>query len=111
MLISKEKFIYYAEQYKAAYEERLKFHTALQPFFESCICTYQTTLLNDYEALLSEVAECKDHEDSIFWWWVDVYEDKTITVRNTVTGDDTIYNVETAEGLYNYLYDMYHHDS
>ena len=37
-------------------------------------------------------------------------DNKLITVRDTTTGNETVYDVESTEGLYNYLYDMYHHD-
>jgi hypothetical protein len=63
------------------------------------------------EDLLTVVCECED-EDGIFSWWVEDQpnDNKLITVRDTTSGDETVYDVESAEGLYNYLYDMYHHD-
>jgi hypothetical protein len=67
--------------------------------------------IDGIEELLVVVCECND-EDDIFSWWVhECDEDNCIlTVQNTITGDKTEYNVLTAEGLYTYLYDMYHHD-
>jgi hypothetical protein len=111
MLVSKVQFIYYLQKYKEAYEEQRRFHDALRPFFDFPVCTYQDNLFNAYESLLVAVSECED-EDGIFSWWVENHpnEPKTITVRDVNTGDETVYDVESAEVLYSYLYDMYHHD-
>ena len=54
-------------------------------------------------------SECED-EDDIFWWWVNEDVDKVITVEDSKTGDVEVFDVESAEGLYSYLYYMYHHE-
>ena len=110
MLISKAQFIYYANKYKEAHEEQKKFHDALRPYFDFPICTYRYDLVNAYESLLVAISECYD-EDGIFSWWVsDSHnDDKRITVKlDAISGSCTDYFVETAEGLYDYLYDTYH---
>lgn len=109
MLISKEQFIYFANKFKQAHEEQKKFHGAIRPFFDFPVCTYRDDLANAYESLLVAVCECYD-EDGIFGWWVENHPNnsKLITVRDTTTGDEDVYDVEPVEGLYNYLYDMYH---
>ena len=111
MLVSKVRFIYYLDRYKQDYEERKRFHDALRPFFDFPICNYRDDLCTAYESLLVAVSECED-EDGIFEWWVENHpnEPKLITVRDVKTGNETVYDVESAEGLYNYLYDVYHHD-
>ena len=111
MLISKARFLYYVGEYKKDYEERCLFHEALRPYFDFPVCNYRDGLCSAYESLLTAVSECED-EEGIFEWWVEnnPNDSKLITVRDTKTGDETVYDVESAEGLYNYLYDMYHHD-
>lgn len=111
MLISKEKFIYYLNKYKEAYEEENRFHEALRPFFDFPVCTYMSGLMSSYENLLGVVSECEECEDGIFSWWLNPREDKTIIVQDTKSGAKINYNVETSAGLYKYLYDMYHHDN
>ena len=49
-----------------------------------------------------------DEEDEIFSWWATDPSDKKITVEHQPGGDVEVYDVETAAGLYEYLYDMYH---
>ena len=106
MLISKEAFIDYVNAYKNAFEEQARFQEALRPFFDSPVCTYLDSFISSYEKLLVEVSECQD-EDAIFSWWA--LENPTpITVKYLYSGEEITYDVSTAEGLYNYLYDMYH---
>jgi hypothetical protein len=111
MLVSKEKFLHYLKAYKAAYEEQRKFHDAIRPYFDFPVFNYMSGLKTAYEELLCEISECQD-EDGIFWWWVtnSPNDDKVINVQETATGERRSFNVETPEGLYNYLYYMYHHD-
>jgi len=112
MLISKAQFIYYVTKYKEAYEEHKRFHDALRPFFDFPVCNYQDDLFTAYESLLVAVSECYDEKTDLFYWWVSEHpnDSKIITVEHQPGGERVEYNVETAEGLYNYLYDMYHHD-
>lgn len=111
MLISKARFIYYVQKFKEAYEEQRRFHDALRPYFDFPNCTYRDDLFGAYESMLVAISECED-EDGIFSWWVENHpnDSKLITVRDTSTGDETVYDVESIEGLYDYLYDMYHHE-
>ena len=110
MLVSKARFIYYVQKFKDAYEEQRRFHDTLRPFFDFPVCTYRDDLFNAYESVLVTISECED-EDGIFSWWVENHpnDNKLITVRDTTTGDEKVYDVESVEGLYDYLYDMYHH--
>ena len=110
MLISKDQFLHFANRYKHCVEEQRKFHEAIRPYFDFPVCNYLQQAISGLEELLTVVCECED-EEGIFAWWVENHpnEPKTITVRDTKTGDDTIYDVESVEGLYSYLYDMYHH--
>ena len=112
MLISKEQFIYFANKFKQAHEEQKKFHDALRPFFDFPICTYRDGLVKAYEDLLVAVSECYD-EDGIFGWWVENHpnDSKIITVRDTTTGDEDVFDVESVEGLYEYLYYLYHREN
>ena len=108
MLISKEKFIEYLSVYKNAFIERDKFDAALTPFFESSlISTYQSELLRQYEEILIDLCECWD-EDDIFSWWLYENVEKVITIKDVNTGEKVVYNVETIEGLYDYIYSRYH---
>lgn len=109
MLVSKEQFIYYLNEYKKDYEEQENFHNALRPYFDFPVCNYRDNLCSAYESLLVTISECHE-EDGIFGWWVKnrKSDDTCITVKKT--GYETVYNVYSEEGLYNYLYDMYHHD-
>ena len=109
MLITKDEFLHFAKRYRHCVEEQHKFHDAIRPYFDFPVCNYLQQAVNGLEDLLTVVSECED-EDGIFNWWVENHpnDSKLITVRDTSTGDETIYDVESAEGLYNYLYDMYH---
>lgn len=109
MLISKEAFIQAVTDFKRAFEEQDKFHDALRPFFDFPVCTYQSSLIDAYERLLVEVSECHD-EDGIFSWWVleSPNDNKVITVQDIPCNDIRAFDVSTAEGLYEYLYYMYH---
>ena len=111
MLISKIQFLHFANRYKHCVEEQKKFHDAIRPYFDFPVCNYLQQAISGLEELLTVVSECED-EDGIFSWWVENHpnDDKLITVKDTKSGDETVYNVESAEGLHNYLYDMYHHD-
>ena len=111
MLVSKARFIYYLQKYKDAYEEQRRFHDALRPFFDFPVCTYQDDLFNSYESMLVAISECED-EDDIFSWWVENHpnDDKRIIVKDISTGEEVVYDVESIEGLYSYLYDVYHNE-
>lgn len=109
MLISKDQFIHFANRYKHCIDEQDKFHTALRPWFGDSGIRYLQKAVDGLEELLVLVSECED-EDGIFSWWVDSNTDKIITVPQQPTGDIAHYDASTAEGLYNYLYDMYHHE-
>ena len=103
MLISKDKFIEYLNEYKEAYEEQQRFHKALEPFFERPICRYRESLMFAYERLLVDICECDD-EDGIFSWWLytSTDADRVITVKEK-DGTTLKYDVSTAAGLYDYL--------
>lgn len=108
MLITKESFITYLNEYKRAFEEQKKFQEALRPFFDFPVCTYLDSLFRAYEELLVEVSECAD-EDGIFNWWLteSPNDNKVITIKSN-DGIKKSYDVTSTEGLYTYLYDMYH---
>ena len=112
MLISKIQFLHFANRYKHCVEEQEKFHDAIRPYFDFPICNYLQQAIDGLEDLLTVVSECDDEENGIFSWWVENHpnDDKIIHVRDSETGDEVVYDVESAEGLYNYLYDTYHHD-
>ncbi len=111
MLITKDQFLHFANRYKHCVEEQKKFHDAIRPYFDFPVCNYLQQAIDGLEDLLTVVSGCED-EDGIFSWWVENHPNdaKVITVRDVNTGDDTVFDVETVEGLYNYLYYMYHHD-
>lgn len=111
MLITKDQFIHFVNRYARCRKEQELFQGALKPYFESPNCTYLDDAITGLEEMLVIMAECED-EDEIFSWWygeVDIYN-HSIAVQDTSTGNMTEYDVLTPEGLYNYLYDMYHHD-
>ena len=107
MLIDKDKFIYFANRYRNCYVERDALCSALKPFIENPIITYGKKALDSLEEFLVCVSECED-DDGIFWWWVNEDVDKVITIRDPETGDEDEFDVGSAEGLYWYLYYMYH---
>ena len=111
MLISKDQFLHFANRYKHCVEEQHKFHDAIRPYFDFPVCNYLQQAIDGLEALLVVVCEC-DNEDGIFSWWAENHpnDSKLITVRDTSTGDEEVFDVESAEGLYNYLYYVYHND-
>ena len=111
MLVSKDQFINFVTKYAQCHQEVNQFHNAIRPYFESPVCNYLQSALHTLEDLLVVVAECED-EDGIFHWWVEEVniDNRSIKVQNTITGDVTEYDVLSPEGLYSYLYDMYHHD-
>ena len=106
MLISKEKFINYLNEYKAAGKEQSKFHAALRPFFDSPICKYRDNLMTAYEELLVDVSECHE-EDGIFSWWLYESNDNRIITVKEKDGTINKYDVTTAENLYKYLVTYY----
>lgn len=111
MLISKDQFLHFTNRLTNCYKEQDKFHDALRPFFESPVCDYMQQAIDGLEELLTVVCECEDEDDIFSWWIHECNKDNCIlTVQDTKTGNKTEHNVLTAEGLYNYLYDMYHHD-
>lgn len=109
MLISKDQFLHFANRYRNCCAEQEALRGALRPFIESPVITYGQKALDGLEEMLVCMSECED-EDSIFWWWANEDVDKVIIVEHQPGGDQIAYDVATAEGLYNYLYDMYHHD-
>ena len=111
MLISKLQFLHFANRYKHCVEEQRRFHDAIRPYFDFPVCNYLQQAIDGLEDLLVVVSECDD-EDGIFGWWAENHpnNDKCITVKGSKSGSETVYDVESTEGLYNYLYDMYHHD-
>lgn len=108
MLISKDQFLHFVNRYRNCYIEQNALHEALRPFIERPIITYGQKAIDGLEEMLVCVSECEE-EDGIFWWWVHEDVDKLIVVKDAVTGDEEEFDVESAEGLYNYLYYMYHH--
>lgn len=109
MLITKDQFLHFANRYRNCCVEQDALHAALGPFIERPIITYGQKAIDGLQEMLVSLSECEE-EDDIFWWWVHEDVDKIITVEHQPGGDQTEYDVSTAEGLYNYLYDMYHHD-
>ena len=111
MLINKDQFLHFANRYKHCVEERRKFHDAIRPYFDFPICNYMQQAVDGLEELLTIVCECED-EDGIFSWWVEnsPNDDKIIHVRDILSEDEKVYDVESAEGLYDYLYDIYHRE-
>ena len=109
MLISKDQFLHFANRYRNCCVEQEALHNALRPFIDSPVITYGQKAIDGLEETLVYMSECED-EDGIFWWWANEDVEKRITVERQPGGDRVEYNVETAEGLYNYLYDMYHHE-
>lgn len=111
MLISKEQFISFANDLRICHREQDSFHNDLRKYFDSPVCNYLQSAINTIEDMLVVMAECQD-EDDIFSWWIHECDkdNHILTVKDTSTGNETEYDVLTPEGLYNYLYDMYHHD-
>mgnify|MGYP003291087948 CR=1 FL=1 len=111
MLITKDQFLHFTNRLAKCYAEQEAFHTDMRKYFDSPVFNYLQSAINGLEELLVVVAECDD-EDDIFSWWINECDKDNciLTVQDTTTGDNTEYNVLTAEGLYNYLYDMYHHN-
>ena len=111
MLISKDQFCHFVNRLVHCHEEQEQFHEDMRKYFDHPICTYLDKAIEGLKELLTVVCECEE-EDDIFTWWlneVDI-DNRIINVQNTKTGDVTEYDVLSVEGLYNYLYDMYHHD-
>ena len=110
MLISKDQFCHFVNRYKHCIEEQDNFNEAIRPF-GSIDLNIGDKALEGLSELLVIVAECEAEDDIFYWWAIECNEDNHIlTVQNTTTGEETEYDVLTAEGLHNYLYDMYHHD-
>lgn len=112
MLISKEQFVTALNAFKEEFEQLEKLEEALKPFFDNrlpCI-TAGNGLRDAFNDLLVAVAEC-ENEDDIFFWWLFDSCDKVLTVDLQPEGNQETYDVSTAEGLYDYLYDMYHTSS
>lgn len=107
MLITKDQFCHFVNRYKHCLEEQDEFTNALMPWFGDPIVKYMQQAIDGLEELLVVVSEC-DEEDEIFSWWATEDVDKCITVKTPGFGDEEVFDCETAEGLYEYLYYMYH---
>ena len=111
MLISKDQFLHFTNRLAKCYKEQDTFHNDMRKYFDSPVCNYLQSAIDGLEELLTVVCECEDEDDIFSWWINECNKDNCIlTVQDTKNGNKTEYNVLTAEGLYNYLYDMYHHD-
>ena len=106
MLITKDQFCHFVNRYKHCLEEQDEFSTAMQPWFGSPVFRYMQQAIDGLEEMLVIVSECE--EDEIFSWWATDPSDKKIIVEHQPGGDIEVYDVETAAGLYEYLYEMYH---
>jgi hypothetical protein len=107
MLITKDQFCHFVNRYKHCLEEQDEFITAMQPWFGSPVFRYMQQAVDGLEELLVIVSKCEE-DDEIFYWWATDSSEKKITVEHQPGGDIEVYDVETAVGLYEYLYDMYH---
>ena len=110
MLITKDQFLHFTHKLRLCYRERDAFHKDMRKYFDSPVCNYLQSAIDGLEELLVTVCECQD-EDDIFRWWIEECdkESRWIKVQDTSTGNTVEYDVLSAEGLYTYLYDMYHH--
>ena len=110
MLISKEQFINSLNALKRAYEEHDNIEEALKPFFDNRrpILTAGEGCREALNELLVVCSECHEEDDIFSWWLFDSCKKEIIL--DSGTDKERVYNVETPEGLYGYLYDMYHHD-
>ena len=109
MLISKDQFLHFANRYKHCIDEQKALQSALRPFMERPVVTYLDKAITGLEEMLVIMCEC-ENEDAIFSWWYGEDVDKTITVEKQPSGYKVDYDSSTPEGLYAYLYDMYHTD-
>lgn len=110
MLISKEQFCHFVNRYKHCIEEQDNFNKAVHPF-GSIDLNIGDEALEGLSELLVIVSECENEDDIFFWWIHECDEDNHIlTVTDASNDNETEYDVLTPEGLYNYLYDMYHHE-
>lgn len=107
MLITKDQFLHFVNRYKHCRDEQEALQSALRPFMESLVVTYLDKAIEAMEEMLVVLCECEE-EDDIFFWWYDI-GDKIIFAEKP-GGYKVEYDCTTAEGLYAYLYDMYHHD-
>ena len=111
MLISKDQFLHFVNRLAKCHAEQEAFHNDLRKYFDSPVCNYMQKAIDGLEELLVVVSECEEEDDIFSWWVYECNKDNCIlTVQHTDTGEKIEYNVLTAEGLYAYLYDMYHHD-
>ena len=110
MLISKTHFVKYVNSIKESFEELERLEEALAPFMDKRLpnVTMGSGLRDAFIDMLVTVSECGD-EDDIFMWWLFDSSKKEITITEG-NRKGAVYNVETPEELYDYLYDTYHHD-
>ena len=103
MHISKEKFLKYLDSYKKYLKECDDFNDALKPFFDGHpVFMLGDDFLQSYNKMLVDLCNCQDDAD-IFWWWLTDGSEKKITVTEESTGKEIVYDVESPEGLYDYL--------
>lgn len=89
--------------YKDYLEQCDKFNDALKPYFEnSPIFILGDNILQNYDKMLVDLCGCQEDPD-IFWWWLTDNSEKKITVTEKSTGEKIVYDVESPEGLYDYL--------
>lgn len=108
MLISKELFVKTLNTLKESYDELERFQDAMEPFLHNpLVCKLGESAREALDHLLVEVCGCQDEGDIFFWWLFDGSE-KVIEVEKQPGGDKEVFDVRTPEGLYDYLYYMYH---
>lgn len=109
MMISKELFVKTLNTLKESYGEMERFQDAMEPFLHNpMVCKLGESAREAIDHLLVAVCGCEEEDDIFFWWLFDSSKKEIEVTAGKRKG--CVYNVETPEGLYDYLYDTYHHD-
>lgn len=105
-MISKNLFCKYIIGIKNHLKKVEKFEEALSPFFERApVCTVEDDLVDLFIELFTDVTECA--EDDLFYWWLfDSGSDKTITIKNSETGEEKTYDTTDPAILWEYIRDL-----
>lgn len=104
-MISKDSFCKYITGIKNYSKKIEKFEEALSPFFErKPIFTVEDELVDLFLELLTDVTECV--EDDLFSWWLFSDDDKTISIKNSETGEEKTYDTSDPAMLWEYIKDL-----
>ena len=108
-MLTREAFKEAVNAWKDSYEECDKFEAAIGAFCECRpIVELGMSCRNALAKLIGTTCGFYEEEDDLLYWWAFEKAPKIITVKKD--GNETIYDVATIDGLYDYIVACYNTD-